>query len=351
MIAVALSGGVDSSVAALRTLEEKGSKNMVAIHLHLWDQKGEEASTSCCTPESTRVARQTADILGIPFYTFSMTELFRNKVVDPFVRGYSEGRTPNPCVACNRSVKFGALMAAAARLGAGHLATGHYAQTGEKRIFRAAERARDQSYFLYGIPLAMRGRISFPTGDLEKDSVRQLAREKGLPSSDRPDSQEVCFVPKSGYRAFLEGERVAATPGKIVSTQGRVLGTHNGIHRFTRGQRRHVPSRDGRRLYVLDVNPASGQIQVGSEEALWDSDFQVRDLRGWNLPALTQTGLSVKVRARGEEVSCKVSWLGERRLEVHLDRPLRAVTLGQSAVFYRGEELLGGGIIEKLRHD
>lgn len=356
MIAVALSGGVDSSVAGLKAKDKWGSgDDLVGVHLHLWENQGDEASTSCCTPQSTRIARQTAEILGIPFYTFSMTELFRKKVVDPFIRAYQQGETPNPCVACNRSVKFGALMAAASRLGATELVTGHYARISGNSLLRACDRSKDQSYFLYGIPLAMRGRISFPTGGLQKEEVREMARKGGLPTASRPESQEICFVPAKGYREFLFREKVQSKRGIVRTLDGDALGSHEGVHRFTKGQRKQIPPSGGKRNYVLDMDSVSGTVTVGPDSKLWDLTFGVEKLRGWNLAALDsdqdsktdkEENLRVRVRAQGEEVKCRVERLGRRSLRVELQKPLRAVTKGQSAVFYRGEELLGGGLIK-----
>jgi tRNA-specific 2-thiouridylase len=341
-VAVAMSGGVDSAVAA-QLLREQGF-DVVGVTMRLWHDPGAAAAErSCCSPETVQMARRTAHALGIPHLTIDAAEAFRRGVVESFIRGYAEGRTPNPCVTCNGEVRFAVLAQAAALLGARRLATGHYARVVDGAIARAADLDKDQSYMLAMLGPATIARLEFPLGELTKDEVRALARDAMLPAADAVESQEVCFVGVGGYVPFLE--RVAgmrASQGPILDEAGAQVGTHNGYWRYTVGQRRGVGvSSDGPR-YVLGTDAATNTVTVGPRELLDTTELQ---LRPFTLnESVEGAHLEVRVRYRGRALRGQARPAADG-LRVTLLDPADGVAPGQTAALYRDGRLVGAGVI------
>ena len=344
----AMSGGVDSSVAAAR-LQAAGYR-VIGVTLHLWDYPDDGSVRSrCCAPEDLHDARRVADKLGIFHYTYDRRAEFASTVVEPFVEAYLKGVTPSPCVSCNRGVKLRELWQIADDLGAEYIATGHYARVDREHqppaLLRALDERKDQSYFLHMLPPEMLARLIFPLGEASKEQVRQQALELELPGAGKGESQELCFVPTGRYDEFVSQrapQRVR--PGRIVDESGRMLGTHNGIHRFTLGQRKNLGVATGQRSYVVGVDPESHDVQLGPRERLLASGARVPEATlapDVRLPLRCQ----VAVRYRGTPVEVQVSRSGERGLELRFGEPVQAVVPGQYAVLYQDERVLGGGAI------
>jgi tRNA-specific 2-thiouridylase len=351
-VLVGLSGGVDSSVAAARLLDR--GFEVVGVTLHLWEYEGGAAPSRCCAPEDIDDARATAATLGIPFYTFDRREAFAHEVVDPFVDAYLEGRTPSPCVACNRDVKIGAFVGLARRLGAVAFATGHYARAGaivdgdrsRPALLRGIDRAKDQSYFLHGIGRGPLGWRAPPRGAPTKPEIRAEARARGLPNADKPDSEDLCFT-AGDHAGFVErraGERLR--PGPIVDDSGRIVGQHAGIHRFTVGQRKGLGVALGRPVFVSSIDPETATVKLGPDSALGAHGARLSGV-DWLDERGAQAGprtITARVRYRHDGSPATLSADG-RAAEVRFASPTRAVTPGQICVFYDGDEVLGGGTI------
>jgi tRNA-uridine 2-sulfurtransferase len=352
-VVVAMSGGVDSSVAAA-LLQEQGHE-VVGITLHLYDSGPERRVGRCCAAADQEDARAVAARLGIAHYTLDYRQRFEEAVVRDFVETYAAGETPTPCTHCNTSVKFGPLLEAAAGLGASALATGHYVRLersadGLMRLRRGRDAGKDQSYFLFTLSQDVLARTMFPLGDWTKDEVRAYARRRGLATADKADSMEVCFVEGHTVGDFVASRRPAATrPGPITDGAGRPLGTHGGVHRFTIGQRRGLPVvGDGRPRYVLALDASTGTVVVGTDEELLRDRLEARDV-SW-LPGVAPEGpvpVSVQIRHRGAPEEATVTVAPGGRATVQFARPVRAIAPGQAAVFYAGDELLGGGWIAR----
>lgn len=353
-VLVAMSGGVDSSVAAARLLAQ--GFDVVGVTLHLWDYPDDgSVQGRCCAPEDVHDARRVADKLGFPHYAFDRRESFEQEVVAPFVDAYLAGETPSPCVRCNRGVKIRELLHLADRLGARRVATGHYARIlprkeGGLDLCRARDASKDQSYFLHMLPDQVLERLLFPLGELGKSDVRAEALRLELPGAAKGESQELCFVPTGRYDELVEArapDRVR--PGPIVDAQGKVVGTHGGVHRFTVGQRRHLGVAVGQRAYVVGVDPASGAVHLGDRDELACVRAEIGEVTlrdRVELPLECQ----VAVRYRSRPVPARVSWApdspkGSARARVEFREPVLSVVPGQYAVLYDGERVLGGGVI------
>jgi tRNA-specific 2-thiouridylase len=350
-----MSGGVDSAVAAARLLDD--GYEVVGVTLHLWDYADAEepgAHGRCCAPEDQYDAGRTADALGFPHYTFDRRALFAETVVAPFVAAYLAGETPSPCATCNRGVKLRELFSLAERLGASHVATGHYARVvhhdGRPFLAQGRDLTKDQSYFLYATAERDLARMLFPVGESTKAEVRAEAVARGLPGATKGESQELCFVGTKphAYAAFVE-ERAGGKvrPGAIVDADGRVVGQHTGIHHFTVGQRKGLGVAAARPAYVTRIDPQTGDVHLGDDHALLAKAARIDDAvlaAGVELPRRAR----VRVRYRHEGVAGEVvhdPGAQAGALEVRFDEPVRAVTRGQVAVFYDGDRVLGGGII------
>jgi len=350
-ILVAMSGGVDSSVAALR-LQREGW-DVVGVTLHLWDYPEDSSAKSrCCAPEDVHDARRVADVLGFPHYAFDRRELFASEVVEPFVDAYLEGETPSPCVRCNRGVKFHELFRLADVLGAARVATGHYARVvrrdGRTELWRGKDRGKDQSYFLHMLDEGRLGRLMFPLGELDKAEVREEAERARLPGAQKGESQELCFVSSGRYDAFV-AERAPARvrPGPIVDSAGHVLGQHDGVHGFTVGQRKKLGVAVGERAYVVAIEPDTATVRLGPQSATLSRGAELSDVAlasGVQLPLRC----GVQVRYRAKPVSAVVSGAGATAT-VLFDEPVAAVSKGQYAVFYDSDRVLGGGLIKSAR--
>lgn len=352
-VLVAMSGGVDSSVAAARLLGQ--GYEVVGVTLHLWDTPDDgSVKGRCCAPEDVHDARRVADKLGFPHYAFDRRELFEREVVSPFVDSYLAGETPSPCVRCNRGVKIQELLRLADKLGAERVATGHYARLVEGdfgvELYRGRDASKDQSYFLHMLPDRVLSRLCFPLGELTKSEVRAEAERLNLPGATKGESQELCFVPTGRYDELVEARAPARVrPGPLLDAAGRVVGTHQGVHRFTVGQRRNLGVAVGQRAYVVDIDVESGAVHLGQQSELCCHEAEVAELTlrdRIELPLDCQ----VAVRYRGQPVAARVvaleggSGLGARVL---FQAPVTAVVPGQFAVFYQGERVLGGGVIRQ----
>jgi tRNA-uridine 2-sulfurtransferase len=351
-VLVAMSGGVDSSVAAA-LLVEQGFDVVGATMKTFCYTDANSTGKTCCGLDGILDARRVAAALDVPHYVFDMETSFGKAVIDDFVSEYAAGRTPNPCVRCNSNTKIPDLLRRARQLGCDAIATGHYARAVPTvegvRILRGRDEDKDQTYFLWGVPAAVLPYLRFPVGELSKAQVREQARRLGLITAEKPESQEICFVPSGDYTEFL-GQRLGAAhpalqPGAMVRSDGTVLGEHAGYARYTVGQRKGLGGGRGRALYVLGVRPGENQVVVGEHEELFRSDVSIRDLNWLNEPPQAEERLRVQLRHRAAPVVATVSAVDQDSVSLTLSAPQRAVTPGQSGVLYRDDELIGGGRI------
>ncbi len=354
-VLIAMSGGVDSAVAAARLCDM--GHEVVGVTLHLWDYPDDApAKSRCCAPEDAHDARTVADFLGIPHYTFDRRELFAREVVDPFVDAYLHGHTPSPCVSCNRTVKIRELLSLADRLGAARIATGHYAKVaqdddGKMRLYRGRDRRKDQSYFLHMLSSAQLARLVLPLADAVKEEVRAEAIERNLPRADKGESQELCFVSSSHYARFVE-ERATdgrIRPGKILNRNGEQLGEHGGVHRFTIGQRRGLGIALGEPAFVTSIDESSGAVTVGPAQDIYCDGAEIYDTT-WADDITLPLRAQVKVRSHHEPADALITRAeGKDATIVRFSEAVRAVSPGQIAVAYDGDRVLGGGTIRAAR--
>ena len=363
-IAVAMSGGVDSSTVAAM-LQAEGY-NLIGLTLQLWNQRRlagkegmpEQVQGRCCSIDDVYDARRVAEDIGIPYYLVNQQDRFEEAVVKPFVSEYLAGRTPIPCSLCNNHLKFDQLLLTARQIGADLIATGHYARNeydperGRWILKRPADTSKDQTYFLFGLTQDQLAHTLFPLGNYTKPQVRDIAREHKLALAAKPDSQEICFVPGGDYKKFIDayldeqGESLPDTAGELVTAGGVVKGEHTGIHNFTVGQRKGLGLASPDPFYVLQIDPSSHRVTVGPEEDLLTTRLVARQLNWISVDSLVEpVRASVKIRHRHEPSPATLHMSSEDEVTVTFDEPVRAVTPGQSAVFYQGDEVLGGGWI------
>ena len=363
-VAVAMSGGVDSSTVAA-ILCERGYK-IIGLTMQLWNQRRlashegmpEAVQGRCCSIDDVYDARYVAEKLRIPYYVVNQESRFEQDVVRPFVEDYLTGRTPIPCSLCNNHLKFDQLVITARQIGADLLATGHYARneydesTGRWLLKRPADRSKDQTYFLFGLTQDQLSRTLFPLGEMCKPEVREKAGRSGLRLFEKPDSQEICFIPDGDYKKFLDayleeqGEAIPDTAGELVTTTGEVVGTHNGIHNFTVGQRKGLGVATGSPLYVLKIRGDRHQVVVGGAEELLSGTLRARGMNWIAIDDLREPmRVDAKIRHRHQAASAIVEKTGEDEVLVTFDAPQRAITPGQAVVFYEGDAVVGGGWI------
>src|SRR5215510_4282692 len=353
-IVVAMSGGVDSSVAAA-LLAEQGHE-VIGLSMQLYDQSdGQTAFGSCCSIDDLHDARRVAAAINIPHYIVNFERQFDERVVSNFVREYAAGRTPLPCARCNSDLKFATLAERARGFGADAVATGHYARverdeaSGRYLLKRGVDPTKDQAYFLFSLTQDQLARAVFPVGDRPKSDVRDYARRRGLPVADKPDSQEICFIPDNDYRAFVRKQLPAGSgDGVFIDEKGRVLGTHDGIHRFTVGQRKGLglASPTGTPMYVLALRPADQQVVVGPRASLEQKRLTASGVNWIAVEPAGSLRAQVQIRHRHQPAAATVRRLADARAEVLFDAPQMAITPGQAVVFYDGDVVVGGGWID-----
>ena len=363
-IAVAMSGGVDSSTVAALLVRE--GRRVIGLTMQLWNQRrlpelaGEAATGRCCSLDDVYDARRVAEQIGIPYYVVNYEDRFEERVVRPFVEEYLAGRTPIPCTLCNNFIKFDQFLEMADAVGAEQIATGHYAritrnrETGRYELRRAFDAAKDQTYFLFGLTQRQLARALFPLGAMCKPEVRATAREMGLAVAEKGESFEICFVPNGDYAAFMDaylrqtGARRAETRGEMVTATGRKLGEHDGVHHFTVGQRKGLGIATGEPLYVIATDPKTQRVVVGGNQELFRSRLTARDVNWVSIAGLDgPRRAEVKIRNKHEAARAMLyPTVNPARVEAGFEEPQRAVTPGQAAVFYDGDLVLGGGWIE-----
>jgi len=353
-IVVAMSGGVDSSVAAA-LLKEQGHE-VIGMMLRLWSQPGKESENACCTLESVSLAEQVARQYDIPFHTIDAKQPFRDIVVNYFLESYTRGETPNPCLMCNRHIRWGILLEEALKLGADFIATGHYVRTrkkedGEIQLLRGVDRGKDQAYVLHVLTQSQLKKSLFPVGDYPKSEIRELARKFNLPVAEKSDSQDLCFLSGGDYRDFLREYAPESTKsGEIITQAGEVLGEHQGLARYTIGQRKGLGVSAPNPLYVLGKDVANNTLIVGEADELGQGEMRVDKINWISGKAPTMPFRSqVKIRYAAKEAWAEIMSTDSTRAQITFDAPQRGISPGQAAVFYDGEICLGGGTIQQSK--
>lgn len=363
-IAVAMSGGVDSSAVA--AMLRADGHNVVGLTMQLWNQRRlaghegmpESVQGRCCSLDDVYDARRVAETIGIPYYVVNQEDRFERDVVRPFVQEYLSGRTPIPCSLCNNHLKFDQLLIVAQQIGADLLATGHYARvefdepSGRWLLKRPVDVAKDQTYFLFGLTQEQLSKTIFPLGGMTKPEVRELARQHGLALADKPDSQEICFVPGGDYKNFIDaylaesGDALPDTAGELVTSNGRVIGEHAGIHNFTVGQRKGLGVATGSPLYVLEIKGDARQVVVGNQEGLYSKTLRAGKVNLISVSAIEEPmTVEVKIRHRHHAATATIEKVGDDEVLVTFAEAQRAITPGQAAVFYKDDVVVGGGWI------
>ena len=364
IIAVAMSGGVDSSTVAAMLRAE--GHELIGLTMQLWNQRRlagregmpEQVTGRCCSLDDVYDARRVAKQIGIPYYVVNHEDRFEREVVRPFVEEYLSGRTPIPCSLCNNHLKFDQLLIVARQIGAERVATGHYARVSYDEIKRRwllrrpADQSKDQTYFLFGLTQDQLSRTLFPLGDMTKPVVRELAHKHGLAIAEKADSQEICFVPGGDYKRFIDaylaeqGERLPDTSGDLVTTNGEVIGEHTGIHNFTVGQRKGLGVATGSPLYVIQISGADRQVVVGGDEHLYTRTLRAKRVNLISIEALDKPmRVAIKIRHRHQPAQAIIERDANDEILATFDEPQRAITPGQAAVFYDGDVVVGGGWI------
>jgi len=356
-VVVAMSGGVDSSLTAALLVRQ--GYDVIGVTMQIWDSHNQEEDPEhrgCCSLTAVDDARRVAEKIGIPYYVLNFREMFQDTVVNYFINEYSSGKTPNPCIACNRYVKFEGLLQKAFGLGAEFVATGHYARIeyndklGRYLLLKGLDNSKDQSYALYHLNQHTLKHFLMPLGTFNKTDTRQMARDLGLSVANKPDSQEICFVPNDDYKSFLaERAPESLRPGRIVNRQGHILGEHQGLPLYTIGQRKGLGIAVGKPLYVIELDTSSNTVIVGNADEIFADELIAADLNFITIDKLSSNVLvTAKIRYSSAPATAVISPLGDNEVRVKFDQPQRAITPGQSVVFYDGEVVVGGGTIKKV---
>lgn len=352
-VVVGMSGGVDSSVAAY-LLKEQGYE-VIGVTMQIWQEEPmfvQEENGGCCGLSAVDDARRVAEHLGIRYYVMNFRQEFQENVIDYFVHEYLDGRTPNPCIACNRYVKWESLLQRSLEIGADYIATGHYARidqlpNGRYSLKKSVTAAKDQTYALYNLTQHQLSHTLMPVGEYEKEEVRKIAEEVGLPVANKPDSQEICFVPDNDYASFIERETGVSIPtGNFVDVHGNILGTHQGITHYTVGQRKGLGLALGHPVFVTEIRPGTNEVVIGENEDIFSTTLRANRLNFMSVPEIAaDMRATAKIRYNHRGDDCVIRMVDKDTVEVVFDRPQRAATPGQAVVFYEGDYVLGGGTI------
>ncbi|MCI9531463.1 MAG: tRNA 2-thiouridine(34) synthase MnmA [Lachnospiraceae bacterium] len=352
-VVVGMSGGVDSSVAAW-LLKEQGYE-VIGVTMQVWqeeDRAAQEEQGGCCGLSAVEDARRVAAMLGIPYYVMNFKSAFKKNVIDYFVGEYIKGRTPNPCIACNRYVKWESLLRRSMEIGADYIATGHYARVvrlpnGRYALQKSASAAKDQTYALYSLSQSQLSHTLMPVGDYTKEEIRSMAAKLGLRTAGKPDSQEICFIPDRDYAKFIDQETGRKQePGNFVDKDGAVLGRHLGITHYTIGQRKGLGLAMGKPVFVTEIRPESNEVVIGSNEDVFGDALSAGQLNFMSIPDLQgEREVVAKIRYNHQGAPCMIRKIGDDKVECRFPEPVRAITPGQAVVFYEGSTVLGGGTI------